>query len=81
MMDSALTLGGDGQWTAKNGRLGNGQLGNGQLCDKALDGLAIKHWTARQCCNGGLSDAAMDSSRWTTAHAVRLGDKTLDGLQ
>jgi hypothetical protein len=43
-------------WIARhNGRLGNGRLGDGRLWlgdghlwlgDKALDGLAIKRWTA-----------------------------------
>ena len=47
----------------------------------AMDGygLAIKGWTARQCCNGGLGDVAKDSSRLTTACDGRLGDKALDG--
>jgi len=81
MMDSASVLGGDGQWTAKNGRLGNGRLGDGQLRYKALDGSAIKLCTAQRCRNGGLDDAAMDSSRWTTARDGRLGDKALDGSQ
>jgi len=80
-MDSALALGGDGQWTAKNGRLGNGRLGDGQLCNKALDGSAIKLWTALRCRNGGLGNAAMDSLRWMTACDGRLGDKALDGSQ
>ena len=35
------------RWSACNRRLGNGQLGDGQLSNKALDGLAIKRWTAR----------------------------------
>ena len=42
-------------------------------------GLAIKRWTARQCCNGGLDDVAMDGSRWMTACDRPLGDKALDG--
>jgi hypothetical protein len=36
------------RWTARrNGRLGNGRLGDGRLSNKALDGLAIKQWRAR----------------------------------
>ncbi len=67
--------------TAKNGRLGNVRLGDGQLCDKALEGLAIRRWTARGCHNGGLGNAAMDSLQWTTACDGRLGNNALDGLQ
>ena len=68
-------------WTAKNGRLGNGRLDDGQLCDKALDGSAIRRWTARGCRNGGLGNASMDSSRWTTTCDGRLDDRALVGLQ
>ena len=77
-MDDGLAI---KRWTAKNGRLCNGLLGNGQLCDKALDGSAITRWTAWRCRNGGLGNAAMDCSRWTTARDGRICDKALDGSQ
>jgi hypothetical protein len=43
-------------------------------------GLAIKRWTARQCCNGGLGDVVKDGSRWMTARDRLLSNKALDSL-